>query len=556
MCGIWAIFGSEINVHKHFANSYHSISHRGPNSWKIESDRNYKNGLLGFHRLAIVDDMRGAQPMRLMTLPHIWVICNGELYNCKEVGKEFNFPYESGCDIESIIHLYNKEGIDFCASHLDGVFAFCLVDIEKQKIFIARDTYGVRPAYKMTTNNGILGVCSEIKGLIELPKVIGECKTEAVAPGHIEEYNIMKNGKTTFVRSTRFHRIGDQPKYTLYFPLKDFEFEDIFSNIRNLLTAAVKKRLMSQRRIGCFLSGGLDSSLLSAILIKLAAEENFPYRVQTFSIGLESSPDIIAAKKVSEYIDSEHHELIITENDIINSISKVIYHLESYDITTVRSSIGLYLLSQFISKTTDTIVIFSGEGSDEVTQGYIYFRNAPSAEEADREHRRLLEDIHYFDVLRSDKMTAAHGLEVRVPFLDHQFSAYYLSLPTELRRPKNGVEKYLLRKAFDGTNLLPDEILWRQKEAFSDGMASVKKSLYTVLQQYAESQVTDEQLFRAKTRYLKNPPLTKEALYYREMFQKYFPGQDDLVPYFWMPRWCNATDPSARFISHYKIPVT
>jgi len=308
---------------------------------------------------------------------------------------------------------------------------------------------------------------------------------------------------------------------------------------------------MAHRRIGCLLSGGLDSSLVAALLVQEAKARGLKYKVQTFSIGMEGSPDVLAARKVAAHIDSEHHEVIFTPEDAYDALEKVIFHLESYDITTIRASIGMYLVSKYIKKNTDTTVILSGEGADELAQGYIYFRDAPSAAEGNKESLRVLKDLYMYDVLRGDRTTAAHALEIRVPFLDHQFTSYYLQLSDEMRQPKDGIEKHLLRSAFDGTGLLPDEILWRHKEAFSDGVTTRKKSFFTYLQEYIDPLVDDALFAKADQLYPHNTPPTKEAFYYRQVFEKYFPGQEKWIPYFWMPKWTTAKDPSARLITHY-----
>lgn len=309
---------------------------------------------------------------------------------------------------------------------------------------------------------------------------------------------------------------------------------------------------MSHRRIGCLLSGGLDSSLVAATLVKLAKEEKLQYPIQTFSIGSDDSPDVLAARKVAAHIGSEHHEVNFSVEEGIQAVEEVIYHLETYDITTVRASVGMYLVSKYIRQKTDSVVIFSGEGSDELAQGYIYFHKAPSPRAASEDSVRLLKELYLFDVLRADRTTAAHGLELRVPFLDHRLTAYYLSLPEERRIPKSGVEKHLLRDSFKGLNLIPEDILWRRKEAFSDGMTSMKKSWYTSLQEHVESVVNDEQMRTAHVTFPHNTPQSKEAYYYRQVFERSFPGCAHWLSHFWMPRWIAATDPSARTLSIYK----
>ena len=253
-------------------------------------------------------------------------------------------------------------------------------------------------------------------------------------------------------------------------------------------------------------------------------------------------------------LGSEHHEVIFTAEEGIQALRDVIYALETWDITTIRASVGMYLVSKYISKETDTVVIYSGEGSDELCQGYIYFHKAPSPEEADEESRRLLKDLYLYDVLRGDRSTAAHGLEIRVPFLDVHFTSYFLSLDPEIRQPKDGIEKWLLRSSFDDTDALPKEILWRAKEAFSDGVSSTKpgQAWFQILQNYIENQIPDEAMSNAEELYPDNTPKSKEGFYYRQIFEELFPGQSQFIPYLWMPKWTNATDPSARTLEHYK----
>ncbi|RZC42584.1 asparagine synthetase [glutamine-hydrolyzing], partial [Asbolus verrucosus] len=521
-------------------------------------DNRIKNCCVGFHRLTIVDCTYGMQPMKLHQYPLAMLLCNGELYNCKELAKEHDFNYETFCDVECIFHLYQRFGIEKCVKNLDGVFAFALIDMEKQKMFLGRDPYGVRPLFRLTSASGMLGVCSEAKGLIGLTREQnGDKKViEPFPPGTFEEYDILENGGAKLVRKQVFHLPGDKPTFKPFILYEELS-QDPLENIRNLLTMAVKKRLMADRRIGCFLSGGLDSSLIASLLVRVAKEANLPYKIQTFSIGMSDSPDVIAAKEVADFIGTEHHVITFTEEDVSRVLDDVIYTLETPDITTVRASIGMYLISRYVVENTDTTVLFSGEGADEVCQGYIYFRDAPDAKAAHEDSIRLLKEIYLFDGLRADRTTASSSLELRVPFLDLQFTNYYLSLDSKLRQPKDGVEKFLLRSAFDKTGILPDRILWRHKEAFSDGVASKKKSLFQVLQEIVDKRMPepfDPQT--AKKNYPHCTPTSKEALYYREVFEKSFPNAaDQFVPYYWMPRWVEGiTDPSARFIKHYAAP--
>ncbi|XP_060721546.1 asparagine synthetase [glutamine-hydrolyzing] [Tachysurus vachellii] len=557
MCGIWALFGSDDCLLTQ-SKSSKKIAHRGPDAFRLENVNGFTNCCFGFHRLAIVDQLYGMQPLRIKRFPYLWLCYNGEIYNHHRLKKHFEFEYQTKVDGEIILHLYDRFGIEKMASLLDGVFAFVLLDTANRKVFLGRDTYGVRPLFKMLTEDGFLAVCSEAKGLTEIADSMSTPKVKITPflPGHFEVFDLKLNGKVESIELDRFHHCTQEPKHAAYDGIKNlgkgFAPETVKSNIRILFENAVRKRLMAHRRIGCLLSGGLDSSLVAATLVKLAKEEQLQYPLQTFSIGTQDSPDILAARKVADHIGSDHHEVSFTPEEGIRSLEDVIYHLECYDITTVRASVGMYLISKYIREKTDSVVIFSGEGSDELTQGYIYFHKAPSAKAGAEESVRLLEELYLFDGLRADRTTAAHGLELRVPFLDHRFTAYYLSLPEDMRTPKDGVEKHLLREAFKGLNLIPDEILWRRKEAFSDGLMSLKKSWYTSLQEHIESKVNDSDLENAASLFPYNTPTTKEGFFFRQIFEKHYPGRVEWTPHYWMPRWIKATDPSARTLSIYK----
>ncbi|GJQ83594.1 hypothetical protein Trydic_g10939 [Trypoxylus dichotomus] len=553
MCGIWALFGSS-EVNRCCFSAFPKITHRGPECWRIEYDEKIKNACIGFHRLTIVDTTYGMQPMKLHKYPNTVLICNGELYNCKRLAKEFDFEYETFCDVECILHLYNTFGIEKTVKNLDGVFGFCIVDFGKRRVYLARDPYGVRPLFRLTTPDGILGICSEAKGLVPIEQELNgvERTLEPFPPGTVEVYEILEDGCAKLQQQFSYHGPGLKPAFDPFVPYEELS-NDVLANIRTLLTQAVEKRLMADRRIGCLLSGGLDSSLIASLVVKLLKKLGSKHPVQTFSIGMDDSPDILAARKVAQHIGSEHHEIIFTEKDVREYLDKVIYHLETPDITTIRASIGMYIMSEFIKKNTDSTVIFSGEGADEVAQGYIYFRDAPDADAALEDSKRLLREIYLFDGLRADRTTAAHSLELRVPFLDQQFVYYYLNLPKEMIRPQKGIEKFLIRSAFESENLLPKDILWRHKEAFSDGVTSRKKSLFQILQDIVEEKISEP--FKKEIAAKEFPhctPKTKEAYYYRTVFEKHYPGMGkSFIPHYWMPKWIDVSDPSARFIKHY-----
>ena len=456
-------------------------------------------------------------------------------------------------DGEIIIHLYNKFGIEKTLQLLDGVFGVSIFDSKEGTLHIGRDTFGVRPLFTLRPESGELGVSSEAKGLIGLTKNNGKImKVEQLKPGTYATFKICKTtGLSKLVEEKSFTDVDVPQVFDIPIKLTD----DVKENIRNLLTDAVRKRLMAERRIGCLLSGGLDSSLVASLVVKLLREMGVTYPIQTFSIGFPGSPDVEKARLVADMLQTEHHEVLITPQQALDALPDVNYALECYDITTNRASTPMYLLAEYIRKNTNTVVIFSGEGSDELTQGYIYFHKSPTANAAHEEAKRLLRELYLYDNLRADRTIAAHGLELRVPFLDKAFTSYYLSIDKEMVRPKNGVEKFLLRSSFEGQlqGLLPDEVLWRPKEAFSDGISKKTDSWFSHIQRFAATQFTEEDLDQAAIKYPHNTPTTFEGLYYRTRFEAKFPGQSHLTPYMWLPKWMGQiTDPSARVLEHYK----
>jgi asparagine synthase (glutamine-hydrolysing) len=333
---------------------------------------------------------------------------------------------------------------------------------------------------------------------------------------------------------------------------------EVYHQIRQQLVAAVNKRCCTtERPIACLLSGGLDSSLIASIVAQFHRERGLP-PIETYSIGLEGSVDLYYAKIVANHIRSKHTEILLTEADFTSAIPEVIRSIESYDTTTVRASIGNWLLGKYIAANSEAKVIFNGDGADELCGGYLYMNACPDAVEFDRESRRLLADIHAFDVLRSDKSISSHGLEPRTPFLDRTWVQFYLGLSPKLRaHPFLGKpEKYLLREAFGETDFLPLVVLWRRKEAFSDGVSAEKRSLYTILKEYAEDQMQmqtqNNETKQKREDYLDNTPKTSEQIWYRQIFEHAYPNLGNLVPYFWMPKYVAADDASARTLEIYK----
>ena len=451
---------------------------------------------------------------------------------------------ESGSDCEIILHMIERFGILETLKSLDGVFAFVYYDRVTETFYVARDPFGVRSLYIGLTRKNNVVFSSELKSMDEL---VSTC--DQFRPGH---YMIIHKDTTDYTPVPYFeyefplidkHYEGDPTPFVSEMSRVMFE-----AKVKNLLTNAVDKRLMAERPIGCLLSGGLDSSLVTALVAK-----HFPRgKLKTFSIGLPGSEDLRYARLVADHLGTDHHEVVVTEKQMLQFIEKDIYQIETYDTTTIRASVPMLMLSHYIQAYTDIKVVYSGEGSDEASGSYLYFHNAPSPEEFQEECIRLLKDMHMYDVLRCDKSTAGAGLEVRVPFLDLEFLKYYMSIPPEYKMPHKGIEKYLLRKAFDGTDLLPREVLWRMKEGFSDGCSSKKRSWYQIIQEWVETQITDEEFEREAPTYF-NPPKFKEALYYRQVFSKLFKDRDNTVPYYWLPKWSgDISEPSARVLKVYE----
>jgi asparagine synthase (glutamine-hydrolysing) len=332
-------------------------------------------------------------------------------------------------------------------------------------------------------------------------------------------------------------------------PKQNISIQDIYKNIRDIFTDSVRKRLISDRPIGCLLSGGLDSSMVSAITAKL-----INHQLYTFTIGLIGATDIKYAEMVAKHINSKHTTFIVTIDEALKAIKEVIYTIESYDCTTIRASVWQYLLGKKIKETTNIKVLLTGEGSDELTSGYMYFHNAPSPDESHKENVRLLKDIHKFDGLRVDRAMACHGLEVRIPFLDTKFIDLYLSIDNKLRMAKGSIEKQLFRDSFKEENILPEQVLYRKKEAFSDGTSCNDKSWYKIIQEHIEEIVSDEEFNMMGSKYVFNKPDTKEKYYYRKIFEEYYGDKSkNVIPYYWLPKWSgNITEPSARVLEVYK----
>ena len=544
MCGIFGFINNnpiDKNLFKTLSIEGEKCKKRGPDNTIINNS--YENIFLMFHRLKINDTSDEAnQPMMHPSDEKILLMCNGEIYNCKILKKKYNITTKTNSDCEIILHLYKKFGIKKTVSELDGVFAIILLDKNKNVLYVARDPIGVRSLY-YGYNKSSIGFASEAKCLALVCDIVKPFRT-----GSYIEINLNLN-------NIDYSSIINHKFYEFKYKIKSCDnIHVIKNNIKTKLTYAVEKRLLSDRPIGCLLSGGLDSTLITG-LVKNFMKNNI---LRTFSIGLEGAEDLKFAREAAEYIGTDHTDVIVSPDEMFDAIPNVIREIESYDVTTVRASTPMYLLCKYIKQHTDITVIFSGEGSDEASGSYLYFHNAPNENEFQKEIVRLMKDLQYFDVLRCDKTSAANSLEVRVPFLDKNFIDYYMSIDPKYKIPKkNKIEKYLLRDSFDSENLIPKSILWRKKEAMSDGVSSLKKPWFEIIQDKIENIISDEELDKCSEIYSHNTPKTKEALYYRNLYSRELKNHDKNIPYLWLPKWSNENlDPSARKLNVYNHSST
>jgi asparagine synthase (glutamine-hydrolysing) len=519
MCGILGIIGSGFPLEKAKELSMR-MSHRGPDERDIHQTDN--GHILAHERLSIIDLHSGKQPIQ--GTDTAYMIHNGEIYNHQElrdtVLKDHIFRTQS--DSEVIVHLYEKFSYDFL-DYLDGVFAFVIIDGDD--FIVARDPIGVKPLYYGKDAEGRWFFASEMKVISD------QCiSIEAFPPGHILT---AKEGLKRFHKPDWFDEKVATKKLDL-------------TKIRESLVKATKKRLMTDVPLGVLLSGGLDSSLTSAIATRELKKQG--KELHSFSIGLDAdSPDLIAARKVADFLGTKHHEMYFSVEEGVKIIRKLIWHLETYDVTSIRASTPMYFLSQQITDLGIRVVL-SGEGADEIFGGYLYFGNAPDARAFQKETIRRVRRLSTSDCLRADKSTMAHGLEARVPFLDQDFLEVAMTTIVYEKQPQtyDGIEKYILRKAFDTPDdpFLPAEVLWRQKEQFSDG---VGYSWIDELVAYCTKQVSDFEMDTAAIKYPHNTPTSKEAFFYREIFHEHFPQATAAKTVLkWIPRWQENEDPSGR----------
>jgi asparagine synthase (glutamine-hydrolysing) len=587
-------------------------SHRGPDKSVFMKD---DTRAWGFHRLSI----NGMEPAadQPFHLKNCRLICNGEIYNFRSLIDEFGLDgeYQSGSDCEIIIHLYRKIGIHETLRRLDGVFGFVLHDYDNDLTYVARDPVGVRSLYIgvcrhdgafggeysdslcVSLNPDHYGICiaSEMKSIHVLCDTIAQfpagCYMEysgadsedgtAVFKSYYENASIYYDSDKVVLKRTNDESMLEcqvknlRVRYSYPVASGGGEGEgggaevaeaDVCRNIRELFTAAVKKRLMSERPVGCLLSGGLDSSLVTAIVARELKKTAPDTVLNTYSIGLTGSVDLIWARRVAEYLGTCHHEVALTERDFLDAIHETIYQTESYCTTTIRASVGNYLISKYIQQQSDDVVIYCGDMSDEIFGSYRGFLKAPTDADFKAENERMIRDVRFFDLLRSDKSISSAGLEARVPFADKAFLTYVMSIPPRFKRFYDGgagttvatgarMEKYILRKAFESEGLLPDDVLWRRKEAFSDGVSSQDgRTWIQMVKEYADRIIPDSDFNnpRHSLYALYNPPYDKESFYYRRIFESAYNGRGETIPYYWRHPFCDGVlDPSARLLDFY-----
>lgn len=521
MCSIMGYLGTSISMEE-FKKHFDETISRGPDMQKIVEIES--GGIIGFERLSIMGlTKEGMQPFELN---NNLLVCNGEIYCFRPIRERLSETYHfmSTSDCEILLPLYEEKGVEMF-KELDAEFACIIYDAKKGSIVAARDPIGIRPLFYGYTEAGEIVFASEAKNLVGL---VG--KVMPFPPGHY-----YTDGKFVCYRDM-----------TEVKTVVDDDLEIICGNIHDKLVEGIRKRLDADAPLGFLLSGGLDSSLVCAVSAKILKEP-----IKTFAIGMSTDAiDLKYAKEVADFIGSNHQEIIITKEDVINALPDVVHLLGTFDITTIRASIGMYLICKAIHEQTDVRVLLTGEISDELF-GYKYTDFAPNAEEFQKEAAKRIRELYMYDVLRADRCISVNSLEARVPFGDLDFVQYVMSINPEKKMNVYGKGKYLLRHAFEG-DYLPEDILMREKAAFSD---AVGHSMVDYLKAYAEEKYTDEEFEKLSAKYTHAKPFTKESLLYRELFESFYPGQGEMIVDFWMPNksWegCDVNDPSARVLSNY-----
>lgn len=553
MCGIFSLVNlkrKNLDIVKLFQDFY-NLKHRGPDNSYFEI---YNNVIIGFHRLAIINDTFSSNQPFIIENDNqtIVCICNGEIFNYKELIEEYSLPDSIKNDCEVIPHLYLRRDSDtfnrFVKNELIGEFAFILYEFDHlknlKKIIVSRDEIGVRPLYYTADSTDTLFFASEIKGGLSQPHKITE-----FPPGYIFTYTLDELGNLSC----------DKYNYSTVYDVVTQDFSEVehLKAVQKAVLNSIKRRLTADKPFAFLLSGGVDSSLVAAISAKILGK---PIRTFCCSIkGEDVGTDLMYARKVAQHIGSNHTEVFFTPEEGLAVIPDVIRSIESWDTTTVRASVGQYLVSKWIGQNTDCKVVMVGEGPDEVCSSYLFNWYCPNGTALDITAKEYVKNIHYYDVKRADRCICRWGLEGRVPLLDPEFIKVYWSIPGAMRIPTyKNMEKWFLRAAFKDTGILPDEVLWRKKEAFSDGISG-EKSWYQIIQEYVETLISDDEFSTAYNRFPYYTPQTKEAFYYRKLFCQIF-GEDrqEVVEGYWQPKWnkmgqevTEYIDPSARVLDVY-----
>lgn len=539
MCGIWAyldLINNKINDTDILFNNFMNLKHRGPD---FSSFQKFENLFIGFHRLSIISpSFKSNQPFIINNNDKTIVfICNGEIYNFVELIYKYNLSISDKSDCLTIPYLYldlNEKFIDVLKYQVKGEYAFVLFEFNNEqklnKILVGRDHIGVRPLYYSYTKEHLF-FSSEIKGMTFINDNIKEFN-----PGNLLEINLENNNVTNF-KFNDFNYVYDIK------PIINQNEEFYLNKIKTALINSIKRRLIADKPIGFLLSGGVDSSLVASISASILKTP-----INTYCCGMENGTDLDYANQVAKHINSNHTSVLFTANEALATIKDVIYTTETWDTTTIRASVGQYLVSKYIGTNTNFKVILVGEGPDEICSSYLFNYYAPSKEELHETAIEYVKNIHLYDGKRADRCISKWGLEARIPFLDPEFIEAYWSIPAEWRHPNyKGIEKWWLRKAFEGSNYLPDNILWRKKEAFSDGISGKNNSWYEIIQDHVKNIYIDKN---------NNSP-TLESSYYKNIFINYFKENNiNIIPNYWQPKWIvnksdNYIDPSARTLLIY-----
>ncbi len=550
MCGIFAYLATstgKISQQKteNLELQNYKIKHRGPDNTKtlLVDDQLW----FGFHRLAINGlDHDSDEPI---TFKNMVLICNGEIYNYLDLQKKYEFDLQTHNDCEVIIHLFLRFGFEQTVKMLDGVFSIILYDTEFKDLYVANDPIGIRPLFYGTTSEGDMVFASEPISLVDICENV-----QYFPPGHYEIWK--KNFKAWETTRVQYYKYDWSDR----FHPTDITLPEIYGNYRKFLTKAVEKRLLGERPFACLLSGGLDSSLISCITAKLLKERGLG-PLNTFSIGLKNSPDLEYARKVSNSIGSIHHEVVVSESEFLDAIPEVIKAIQSFDVTTVRASCGNYLIAKYISEETEFKIILNGDVSEEIHSSYFYSKFAQSPTDFYNDNVRLLKEVHRYDVLRSARCMEHFGLECRTPFADKDLIDFVMRIRPEFKQfgvdKMFPMEKALMRLSF--SNDLISDACWRPKMAFSDGVSKKTRSWHEIIAEHVNKIWSDknhsEFLLRDIKCGVKPKCFSKEASYYRMLFDRTLGFRQDcrdLIKEYWMPRFIDAKDPSARAIGSEK----